>query len=266
MRSMLKMRTCGAASALLFASIFSTYSNAADFFGDESTDRMLNSAPAAMWTGPYAGLQIGYGWANLEATDVFANVTGVGSGSLPLTGFTTDENGINGGVTVGYNLYTSAMVLGVEADASAGDYVFDSGPLAVSDVFVTGDTLSGNFTGGIDGFGTLRARVGLLVAPQTLIYATGGLAIAHTKSSISFAYNDGSGPIATSFEDKNFEWGYAVGAGIEDKFTDSLSMKLEYLFIGINDASFEFSQPGVTFGYDGKAHLNLVRLGLNYGF
>jgi hypothetical protein len=29
------------------------------------------------------------------------------------------------------------------------------------------------------------------------------------------------------------------------------SMKLEYLFIGLNDASFKFGPPGVTFGYEG---------------
>ena len=106
----------------------------------------------------------------------------------------------------------------------------------------------------------------MLLAPETLLYVTGGLAVAHTKSSLAFTYNDGSGPISGSFSDENFEWGYAIGGGIEDKFADALSMKLEYLFIGLNDASFEFSRPGVTFGYDGKAYMHLVRLGLNYAF
>jgi len=255
-----------AASAAVLASLLSTHGNAADMFGADATDWMLDARPAEMWTGPYLGVQLGYGWTHLEATNAFATVTGVGTGSLPLTGFSTDRDEINGGGTIGYNLYTSSMVLGVEADVSAGDYVFDSGQRAVSNVLVAGDTLSGHFKGGFDAFGTIRARAGLLLAPRTLLYATGGLAIAHTKSSIAFTYNDGSGPISSSFSDENFEWGYAIGGGIEDKFADALSMKLEYLFIGLNDSSFEFSQPGVTFGYDGKAYMHLVRLGLNYAF
>lgn len=167
---------------------------------------------------------------------------------------------------VGPYCCASSMVLGVEADVSAGDYVFNSGPLAESNVFVAGDTLNGSFEGGFDAFGTIRARAGLLVSPRTLLYATGGLALARAKSSITLTYDDGSGPIAARFSDDNIEWGYALGGGIEDKFADALSVKLEYLFIGINDASFEFSQLGVTVGYDAKVYLNLVRLGLNYGF
>src|SRR5262245_20273134 len=122
-------RRVGTASALFVGALFSTCGNAEGMFGEDATDWMLSSTPAAMWTGPYLGAQFGYGWSHLEATDVFANVTGVGSGSLPLTGFSTDRDEINWGGTVGYNFYTSAMVLGVEADISGGDYVFDSGPL-----------------------------------------------------------------------------------------------------------------------------------------
>lgn len=255
-----------AACSLAFAALLSTPSYAADMFGGEATAWMLNSRPAELWTGAYLGVQLGYAWTNLEATGAFAKVTGVGTGSLPLTGFSTDKDGINGGGTVGYNLYTSSMVLGVEADVSAGDYVFDSGPRAASNVLVSGDLLTGSFKGGFDAFGTIRARAGLLLAPQTLLYATGGLALAHTKSSLAFTYNDGSGPISGNFSDENFEWGYAVGGGIEDKFAESLSMKLEYLFIALNDATFEFDRPGVSFGYDAKAYMHLVRLGLNYGF
>jgi outer membrane immunogenic protein len=40
-------------------------------------------------------------------------------------------------------------------------------------------------TKSIDWFGTVRGRVGFLVTPQWLLYATGGLAYGETKSSFN---------------------------------------------------------------------------------
>jgi outer membrane immunogenic protein len=246
--------------------LFTGSAYSADIFGGPSVDRMLDSRPAEVWTGPYFGLTIGYGWADLEATRAFAEVTGGGSASLPLTGFTTSEDSFNGGLTAGYNFYTSGMVFGIEADASYGDFKYNSGPLAVTDVLVGGDTLSGNLEAGFDFFGTLRGRLGLLATPTTIIYGTAGLALARTKASGSFSYDDGTGPIAERFSDSNIEAGWTAGLGIEDRFTSNLSLKLEYLYVDLPNNTFTFSEPGVTIGFDGKADMHLLRTGLNYHF
>jgi outer membrane immunogenic protein len=252
------------ASVTLLCSVGGAW--AGDFFEGVSVDRLMNAAPAATWTGPYVGFTVGYGWADLEATNLFATVTGVGSGSLPLTGFTTSENSFNAGGTAGYNFYTSNMVLGVEADVSFGDHEYNSGTLSVTDVFVGGDTLTGDFNAGFKSFGTLRGRAGLLVTPSTLLYATGGLAVANAKAHGSFTYDDGTGPISGTFSDRDWTFGWTAGVGIEDKFAERVSLKLEYLYLSFPDATFEFGQPGVTVGFDGEASMHMVRTGLNIGF
>lgn len=239
----------------------------ADIFGDTSVYRLLNGTPVANWTGPYLGLTLGYGWADLEATRAFADVTGVGSGSLPLTGFVTSEDSVSGGVTIGYNFYASNLVFGLEADASYGDHEFNSGTLSATDVFSVGDTLSGSFDAGFQYFGTLRGRLGLVLwPPRMMLYGTGGLALASTEASINFSYDDGTGPISGSFSDRNVSVGWTAGAGIEDRFTERLSLKLEYLYVSLPEDTFEFSRPGVSVGFDGKTDMHMVRAGLNYHY
>lgn len=237
-----------------------------DLFGHDALAHMMDTRPASLWSGGYFGVTLGYGWADLEATRVFATATGFGSGSLPLSGASTSQNSLNGGLTLGYNWYESNVVAGVEADVSYGDFKYKSGTLTANNVLTAGDTLSGNLNAGFNWFGTARGRLGFLVAPQTLLYGTGGLAWANAKASGSYSYNGGAGPVAGTFSDSHFEWGWTVGAGIEDKFAKNLSMKLEYLYLDYSNGSFRFSQPGVTVGFDTQATMHLVRLGLNKQF
>jgi outer membrane immunogenic protein len=243
--------------------------NAADLLSQDTMTQMTDKRPAAMWTGPYVGLTLGYGWADLEATNAYATVTGLGTASLPLTGYKTSENGVNGGITLGYNWYLSSnVVTGLEADASYGDYKYNSGTLTANNVLNPRDTLSGSMSAGFDWFGTLRGRLGYLVRPETLIYGTGGLAWANAKASANYSYTAGAGAgvLAGSVSDSHLEWGWTLGAGVEDKINQHVSMKLEYLYLDYSNANFEFSQPGVTVGFDADASMHLVRLGMNYQF
>src|SRR6478735_2339376 len=92
------------------------------------------------WTGPYAGLNLGYEWGKV-------------------TNNVTEPSGIAGGGQIGYNWQLSPFVFGLETDiqASAADDTF--APYKFSHPWR----------------GRLRGRFGFAIHNQTL-YATAGLA------------------------------------------------------------------------------------------
>lgn len=124
----------------------------------------------------------------------------------------------------------------------------------------------------IDYFGTVRARVGYAF-DRLLVYATGGL-----------AYGGGGG--CGVFDDcGDIRLGYAAGGGIEYAFTDNLSVKLEGLYVNLDDggngrfgagpipyardaAGVVYFAPASAFGIGGRDDdsVVVVRAGLNYRF
>jgi outer membrane immunogenic protein len=61
--------------------------------------------------------------------------------------------------------------------------------------------------------------------------------------------------------------GFAVGAGIETAIADNWSVKLEYLYVGLQNASYFDVPPPVVFARTGvPISDNIVRVGLNYRF
>lgn len=252
------------AFAFLGASI--SAATAQDFFPSHEYNRMLNRSPVANWSGPYLGATVGYGLARMQASSAFATVTGVGSTGLPLAGFSKARNSFNGGLSAGYNFYASNVVFGTEADITFGQHRYSTGQVNFANVLTSGDSLSGDFAAGFTMFSTLRGRLGYLLTPQAMIYVTGGLAVANTSASLTVNYDDGSGPISGSFRDSRYGWGWTTGFGVEDRFSENLSMKAEYLFVNLPRHRFTFSEPGLEAGFVGRAHLHLFRIGLNYHF
>ena len=100
--------------------------------------------PVASWAGPYAGINLGYGFG----------------GHVKAPGVDAKTKGFIGGVFGGYNWQQENFVYGAEADLGYnGTKGSDNGLSAKS---------------GIEG--SLRARLGYAVTPEILLYGTGGLA------------------------------------------------------------------------------------------
>jgi len=161
------------------------------------------------WSGFYAGVNGGYGWAEIE------------SGGLSF-----DElEGVFGGAQVGYNFDMGGFVLGVEGDIQLSDIGYE-------------EDLGGGVTGevGIDSFGTLRARAGFAV-DRFMPYVTGGLAWARGSVTLS------DGVVSADIEDDYF--GYTIGAGVEAAVADNVTIKAEYLYANFGDADFD---TGVDIG------------------
>lgn len=200
---------------LLFALFVSTAS-AADLGGDKRVSIKDEPAyiPQFSWTGAYVGAQIGYGWADTEAS------TG------PLGGFneTYDygSSGFTGGFHGGYNLQTRGFVYGIEAD-------FDFADLDESEVGSLG--LLSHQTE-VNWIGSLRARVGYAV-DRTLFYVTGGWAFGE----VDVTLRNTVGPdLAASISEIRHGW--TLGGGVERAFTNNVTARLEYRYTDLNGDDF----------------------------
>lgn len=140
---MLRIKTLGASALALIAS--AGFAAAADLGSYEPPPAPIYTpAPAFTWTGPYVGLQGGYGW-------------GTGDGWV-------------GGAYMGYNFQTGTnWVLGIEGDINAAN---KSGGVNND----PNDSVSNTWDGSV------RGRVGY-AADRFLVYGTGGVLFGNVKGS-----------------------------------------------------------------------------------
>ncbi|MGO9461689.1 MAG: outer membrane protein [Rhodomicrobium sp.] len=226
-----------------------TAANAADF--GTGTGSLLDTPFAVTqwnWGGFYGGWIVGYGTGD-SSNYVSSNAATHGWAS-------NNPDGVLLGGTAGFNWqYTPNWVLGVEADMSWADmqgnqhmYIYDGH----------------DWSGGWDGFGTIRGRVGYAFG-RTLVYGTGGIAFLHTNEVIV-----GNDADETNF-DQGWHVGYAVGAGVEQMITDRLSAKAEFLYAGgfpeWSGKTGTVSQTQSTqYWKHDVGSLDIIRVGLNYKF
>lgn len=194
-------------------------------------------APVYNWGGIYFGANGGYGFGKSEQTSI--------------AGTTTGNFGVNGflvGPTLGVNFQTDAFVFGIEGDFDASWMQGDSGPAVCLGVQCeTKNTW----------LATLRGRVGY-AADRVLFYGTAGGAFGNIEQGAKGA---ASGTFASSSKP-----GWTAGAGVEVAFADNWTARVEYLFVDLQNASFN---PGS--GVNGstttvKFNANLVRLGVDFKF
>jgi outer membrane immunogenic protein len=222
--------------------------NAADFTSRGS----LKDAPfvevQCIWCGFYGGFSVGYG-SGVSKNYVSPNA------NAPHGWANNDPSGVLLGGTVGYNYqWAPNWVVGAEADLSW------SGMEGQQHKYI----LDGHeWSGGWDGFATIRGRVGYAVGP-TLFYGTGGLAMVHANEVI--VGNDAS---ESNFY-QGWKTGYVVGAGVEHAFTPRLSGKIEYLYA--DGFGSESGYTGTVSQHDGQTYIHqigsidIIRAGLNYKF
>jgi outer membrane immunogenic protein len=255
------------------------------------------ASPAYNWSGWYGGVNAGWvggsGGASNDATivstsDAPGNAEAMALGATNAVG---SSSGFIGGGQFGYNYQlSSSFVAGFEADiqglsgahkqSSSAVSLVDAGENVAS--IVTNSTI----TRDLSYLGTVRARVGVLVAPSFLLYATGGLAYGGAKSETTIAQSvtntaNPPPPTLTSGAFSGTRIGYAVGAGGEWMLSSNWSAKLEYLYYDLGSATYATggvaNNVGPTslqgFGTDAIAtstkvrfNDNIVRVGVNYHF
>lgn len=191
------------------------------------------AAPRSSWNGGYLGVHGGYGWSELDT--VRTGAAGAGNASLK-------PDGGYGGMQGGYNwLFAPNALIGIEVDSSYGE-LKDSGPMAGA---------VGTLNSKIEDLGTARLRLGYLMTPDTLLYATGGAAYAREKSSSTTGVNT-----------KVDHLGWTVGAGVEYMFAPQWSLKAEYLYADLGTFKDNDQLNAVVTKSD--LTINTVRVGVNY--
>lgn len=142
-----------------------------------------------------------------------------------------EASGVLGGITGGWNWQNGPIVLGFEGDALA-----------------TGMSGSQHFNGGaniaepnINAMLNLRARAGVTVAPQVLLFVTAGGAWADIDLPVR-------GPGGGSNDGSFFGW--SVGGGAEVAFNPNWSARFDYQFTDLNADTVTYNGGDVKYDPD----------------
>jgi outer membrane immunogenic protein len=167
-------------------------------------------APAAMdWTGPYGGVTLSAGTGSFGND---SNFPGDGSGSL---------SGGAAGLLLGYNWQRGNTVFGGELAFSGSNIKGDED--CVNPAFECGAE--------VENIASLRARLGFLATPRTMIFGSAGVASANV-----YGYTDGA--IGENGESNRMN-GYVLGAGIEYAYNERLSLRGAVLYHDLGDSDFD---------------------------
>ena len=262
------------------------------------------AAPLLTWSGFYVGLNAGatFGGSSIVTNGgpFVSNPAGAAAGApavaaaLGVAGTATlpgSGTGFIGGGQVGYNWQLSpTFVAGLEADIQGVIGRQSSSVASFASFAPFGFPANSYFaqnsaSRSLDYLGTVRARIGYLVAPSLLLYGTGGLAYGNVK--LSSAINaqqtfPGATPaiVPPVFGGSSYSTGrlgFAVGAGAEWMFAQNWSAKIEYLYYDLGTVVAPvsvYTQTLAPFGQWGsgasqtRSRINghIVRAGLNYHF
>jgi outer membrane immunogenic protein len=197
------------------------------------------------WSGPYVGV---FGAAIAVDGTYDATCTAAVPPCAVPTYTDIEHSGIGyaGGVLIGWNYQIDSFVMGIE-----GDWAF-GGKVATNDEPGIDTDLSFN------NIATVRARAGFAL-DNTLLYFTGGLAAVDMEF----------GAVMSSTEsDSEWVYGWTAGGGLEHAFSDNLSGRIEYLYVGLDDADFSMTDDSSTI-FDANQSfddIHMVRVGLTYNF
>ncbi|WP_292534282.1 outer membrane beta-barrel protein, partial [Methylocystis sp.] len=222
--------------------------------------------PPPLWTGVHVGLNAGGAWAASNVTNYAStpfvingadNVPWAVGAAIAGTGvLSTNGAGFIGGGQIGYDWqFAGGFLAGLETDvqglagssANAGSVTLAPTPLAALGLnFLT--SVSGGKS--LDFLGTARARLGYLITPTLLAYATGGLAYGQATSTTSFFQhvpNDTPGFLLLGVSQGRYSQmrvGWTAGGGLEWLFWPQWSAKVEYLYYDLGAASYPVAITG----------------------
>jgi opacity protein-like surface antigen len=207
----------------------------------------LETAP--VWTGFYAGLNIGGGFGS--SRDSFS-IAGFG-----LPSFDTPLAGVIGGGEAGYNWQTGPLVLGLEANFEGSGL---SGSRTAPCLPPLCGAFSASYTQKLTWFGTLRPRVGYALG-NWLLYATGGAALGQVGADATAAV----GPFIATDNRSQTRDGWTLGGGLEVGFAPGWSAKIEYLYVDLGSRTTTYLQnPPIS--NTSRLNANVIASGVNYPF
>jgi len=198
--------------------------------------------PAYGWAGCYVGAEGGAAWGQSR------HDTALGSTSDAYT----VAGGMAGG-TVGCSYQAGAWVLGLEGDLSWTNKRGSAAEVAPFPAAFTSETRE-------DWLATVRGRLGW-ASQRWLFYVTGGYAGAAVEAGVV------NPTIGLDVTDTKTRSGFTVGAGIETAIVGNWTVKIEYLYVGLQNAGYFDVPPTASYARTGvPISDNIYRAGLNYRF
>ena len=239
--------------------------------------------PAWTWSGWYVGGNVGWGFGESSGTNLsVVNPGNAGSIGVFLgagfPGFSSGNlypslqpSGVAGGLQFGFDRQFNNVVLGAVADIQAAGF-YASATKYTSSV-LTAANATETLTAKTDWFGTVRGKVGYSFG-NWMAYGTGGLAYGNVSSQLElFCTPGGAGCGGINFGGRNSEvrTGWAAGAGVAMKLTDSVNVGVEYLHIDLGRSSVTAVDlrvpqgfPTTTIAASQRFANDLVRTTINY--
>jgi outer membrane immunogenic protein len=237
-------------------------------------------APVPVWTGFYAGINMGAAWSQLNVDRFYepgyTTCYSVSStGGYCLGGDHLNSTNAFGGGQLGYNWQGwGNFVVGLEVDlegVAGGNERSFFGVSHAGTPFTASFKENGGFAGDVTG------RLGYAWG-NWLLYAKGGFAWFNPDISARATAYDGTGaPLATigGFSNNTTLTGWTIGGGVEWLLNPNWSVKVEYLYydFGLNDnwnatycpvSGSACSTYGSWKVFDHDLTVNTVKLGVNY--
>ncbi len=228
--------------------------------------------PPPMWTGFYAGLNIGGGWSAGGGNGNAWNLGGMNGGVTNNIG-----GGVIGGGQIGYNYQLGGaglpgiggiggglggIVIGAEADFQGTSMSQTNTGYGVAEGVpgvVNGTPIWYQSGKSLPWFGTVRGRLGILAMPTLLLYGTGGFAYADVQN---------NGGLYGTNRNSATQTGWTAGGGAEWMFMPNWSAKVEYLYTDVsggNQNTWFNLGTGIN-NVNNHTRWNTVRAGVNYHF
>jgi outer membrane immunogenic protein len=224
------------------------------------TTPAMAQSQCAQFGGFYIGGNVGWGHNDYQFDDLegLGNIVDEG---LP-SNARTEEDGVVGGVQIGFNWQPCCSLLGIEADWNATSH--DHSVLTL-DGDQPGATDTLEVRNRVHWFGTVRGRAGVVV-DRLLLFATAGFAYADTRQTWTFS-NDAP-PVSEEIRSNRIRYGAVGGVGAEWAINCCLSVKAEFLYIKFADHRRSFTSavhnPGITYNFQSHESISVARVGVNY--
>lgn len=223
--------------------------NAADLiYGDQSapyTDS-FGATESPDWTGGYVGAFGGLGSGDF-------GYDGTGNGR------DVSGGGVLGGVQAGYDVQVGNVVVGGVADIALTDIEAD---VSIRETAGGVDTTT-SATSRLKHLGTVRGRAGYAIGP-VLAYGHGGLAYGKSETEASVVRQAGGTTQASiDTRESHTKYGYVLGAGVEYKATDNVSLQTEY---GYHDLGEDRLVTAGGQRVNEEIDFHTVKAGINFRF
>ncbi len=237
---------------------------AADLTGGSLKDApTINEVPA--WSGFYLGVLGGFS-ANRTNISGFGSSPSYPGGYVSLEDdYPTSPTGSNTsglfGIEAGHDWQLGRYILGVGTDFNFTGATHRSGTSYSDGVTVSSDT--DTISSKSDYLWTVRARAGVLLQPNLMMYGTGGFALAHFKG----GYLDSDMVSSDKTSDGVWGAGWTAGAGIEYLFYAHWVARAEYLHVSTS-GNLSTATASESESYTVKTSLDqdIARFGLVYKF